>query len=78
MEMLITTPLAPIELTIGKIIPYIFIGALQVIIILGLGHMLFNMPINGGLAKLSLATFLFICASLVLGLVISTIAKNQL
>lgn len=78
MEMLITTPLAPLELMIGKTIPYIFIGAVQVTIILGLGHLLFNVPINGGLAQLSLATFLFICASLVLGLVISTIAKNQL
>lgn len=78
MEMLITTPLASIELMIGKIIPYIFIGAVQVTIILGLGHLLFNVPINGGLTQLTLATFLFICASLVLGLVISTIAKNQL
>ena len=78
MEMLITTPLAPIELMLGKIIPYIFIGAIQVFIILGLGHLLFNVPINGGLTQLAFATFLFICASLVLGLVISTIAKNQL
>ena len=46
MEMLITTPLAPIELMIGKIVPYIFIGAIQVTIILGLGHLLFNVPIN--------------------------------
>jgi ABC-2 type transport system permease protein len=78
MEMLITTPLAPLELMIGKIIPYIFIGAIQVGIILSLGYWLFNVPFNGGFAQLTLATFLFICASLVLGLVISTIAKNQL
>lgn len=78
MEMLITTPLAPIELMIGKIFPYIFIGALQVLIILGLGYVFFNVPINGSLTQLALATLLFICASLVLGLVISTIAKNQL
>lgn len=78
MELLITTPLASIELMIGKIIPYIFIGALQVIIILGLGHVFFNVPINGGLWQLTLATLLFICASLVLGLVISTLATNQL
>jgi ABC-2 type transport system permease protein len=78
MEMLITTPLAPLELMIGKIFPYIFIGAIQVCIILGLGHWLFNVPINGGLTQLALATVLFICASLVLGLMISTIAKNQL
>ncbi|PKG86468.1 ABC transporter [Colwellia sp. 75C3] len=78
MEMLITTPLASIELMIGKIFPYIFIGVIQVSIILGLGYWLFNVPFNGGLAQLALATLLFICASLVLGLVISTIAKSQL
>ena len=78
MEMLITTPVTSIELMIGKIIPYIFIGAIQVMIILGLGHFLFNVPINGGLGQLAVATFLFICASLVLGLVISTLAINQL
>ena len=78
MELLITTPLASIELMIGKIFPYIFIGAIQVIIILGLGYCFFNVPINGGLWQLVFATLLFICASLVLGLVISTLAKNQL
>jgi len=78
MELLITTPLASIELMIGKIVPYIFIGAIQVIIILGLGYSFFNVPINGGLWQLTFATFLFICASLVLGLVISSLAKNQL
>lgn len=78
MEMLITTPIHPIELMIGKIIPYIFIGALQVTIILGLGHLLFAVPISGSLLQLAAATFLFITASLILGLVISTIAKNQL
>jgi len=78
LEMIITTPVRSIELMIGKIIPYMFIGALQVIIILGLGHLVFNVPINGGLWHLAGATLLFIVASLALGLVISTIAKNQL
>lgn len=78
MEMLITTPVRPIELMLGKIIPYIFIGAIQVSIILGLGHLIFHVPINGSLLKIAGATFLFITASLSLGLVISTIAKNQL
>jgi ABC-2 type transport system permease protein len=78
MEMLITTPVRPIELMIGKIIPYIFIGSLQVSIILGLGHWLFLVPINGSLLQLALATLLFITASLSLGLVISTIARSQL
>jgi len=78
LEMLITTPVRSYELMLGKIIPYIFIGLVQVAIILGLGYYVFNVPINGSLWQLSGATLLFIAASLVLGLVISTIAKNQL
>ena len=76
--MLITTPVRSIELMLGKIIPYMFIGALQVVIILGLGNIVFNVPINGSLWQLAGGTLLFITASLTLGLVISTMAKNQL
>lgn len=78
LEMLIATPVHSLELMLGKIIPYIFIGLVQVIIILGLGHWIFSVPINGSLASLAGITLLFIAASLTLGLVISTIAKNQL
>ncbi|WP_170330311.1 ABC transporter permease [Ruegeria arenilitoris] len=78
MEMLINTPIRSIELMIGKIIPYIFLGLIQVAIILGLGHILFDVPINGGLGVLLVVTLLFIVASLSLGLVISTLAQNQL
>lgn len=77
-ELLITTPIHSLELMLGKIIPYIFIGAIQVAIILSLGYLVFNVPVNGGLLQLGGATLLFIAASLALGLVISTIAKNQL
>ncbi|WP_170383180.1 ABC transporter permease [Ruegeria atlantica] len=78
MEMLINTPIKSIELMVGKIIPYIFLGLIQVAIILGLGHVLFDVPINGGLGVLLVVTLLFIIASLSLGLVISTLAQNQL
>ncbi|WP_171097081.1 ABC transporter permease [Ruegeria sp. HKCCD7255] len=78
MEMLINTPIQSIELMIGKIIPYIFLGLIQVVIILGLGHVLFDVPINGGLGTLLVVTLLFIIASLSLGLVISTLAQSQL
>ena len=78
LEMLITTPVKSIELMLGKIIPYMFIGGLQVTIILTLGYIIFDVPINGSLWQLAAATFLFIAASLVMGLVISTIATNQL
>ncbi len=78
LELLITTPIRSYELMLGKIFPYMFIGMIQVIIILGIGYFLFNVPINGGLMQLAGATVLFIVASLTLGLVISTIARNQL
>uniref|UniRef100_UPI0040475414 ABC transporter permease n=2 Tax=Yoonia sp. TaxID=2212373 RepID=UPI0040475414 len=78
MEMLINTPVKPVELMIGKIIPYIAIGFVQTAIILGLGYLVFDVPINGSFAALFLVILLFILASLSLGLVISTIAKNQL
>ncbi len=78
MEMLINTPVLPLELMIGKIIPYIFIGLLQAGIILSLGHLIYRVPMNGALVVLAVATLLFIGASLSLGLVLSTIAKTQL
>ncbi|MCX2723550.1 ABC transporter permease [Roseibium salinum] len=78
MEMLINTPVRPMELMIGKIIPYIFIGLVQTILILGLGHLLFNVPYGSRLPDLLAGTLLFIGASLSLGLVLSTIAKSQL
>lgn len=78
MEMLINTPVKSIELMIGKIIPYIFIGLVQVGIILGLGYVVFNVPFNGGLLPLLGGTLLFIAASLSLGLLFSTLAKSQL
>jgi len=78
MEMLINTPVRPIELMLGKIIPYIFIGLIQASIILSLGHLIFQVPMNGALLALAVATLLFIGASLSLGLVLSTIAQSQL
>ncbi len=78
LELLITTPVHSIELMIGKIVPYIFVGLIQVAIILGLGHFIFAVPINGALSQILFGTLLFISASLTLGLVISTIANTQL
>lgn len=78
MEFLITTPVRPIELMIGKIVPYVLVGILQVTIILSMGHWIFSVPIKGSLLSLLGASLLFIFASLTLGLVLSTIAKTQL
>lgn len=78
MEFLITTPVQPFELMLGKIAPYVLVGFIQIAIILGAGHLVFDVPVRGRLDFLAMAAFLFICASLTLGLVISTIAKTQL
>ena len=78
LELLITTPIRSLELMIGKILPYILVGLIQVIIILGLGYLVFGVGISGDIIDVFFVTILFIAASLVLGLIISTIAKTQL
>lgn len=78
LELLITTPLHPLELMLGKILPYILIGVIQTGIILGLGRLVFQVPVQGHPLQILSATLLFITASLTLGLIISTIARTQL
>lgn len=77
LEFLINTPVKRSELMIGKIIPYIVIGLVQVTIVLGLGYYLFRVPIRGSLVDLYLAAAIFIMATLTLGLLISTVAQSQ-
>lgn len=77
-EFLITTPVHPMELMIGKIIPYVFVGLIQTCIVLALSYWVFGVPINGGLVTVFTVTLLFIMASLVLGLLISTRAQTQM
>jgi len=77
LEMLIATPVSPWELTIGKVLPFIGIGLVQVTIVLGLGAVLFGVPVRGSLAELYVAALVFIVASLSLGIFISTLARTQ-
>lgn len=77
MEMLISTPVRRHELMIGKILPFIMIGLIQATIIFTTGFLLFDVVIQGSVVDLYLAALLFISAVLALGLLISTIAKNQ-
>jgi ABC-2 type transport system permease protein len=78
MEFLITTPVRPMELMIGKIAPYVLVGIVQISIILTMGNLVFDVPIRGSAINILGAALLFIFASLTLGLVISTIARTQL
>jgi ABC-2 type transport system permease protein len=77
LEFLINTPVKRVELMVGKIIPFIAIGLVQVSIVLALGHFLFRVPVRGSLLDLYLASAFFIAATLALGLLISTAAKSQ-
>jgi len=77
LELLINTPVTTAELMIGKIVPYIVIGLVQVTLIMLLGSLLFRVPVNGLLVDVYLVSLVFIAANLGLGLVISTLAKNQ-
>jgi ABC-2 type transport system permease protein len=78
MENLLSMPTRPAEVLIGKIVPYILIGYVQVSIILLAAHFLFHVPMHGSLALLYLAALIFIAANLAMGITFSTIAKNQL
>ncbi|MBS0365520.1 MAG: ABC transporter permease [Proteobacteria bacterium] len=78
MENLLATPVLPIEVTTGKIIPYVAIGLFQATIIVFASRYLFGVPIAGSLVLLYGAALLFIAATLAVGIMLSSIAQNQL
>jgi len=78
MENLLATPVRPIEVMTGKIVPYIIVGYIQVTIILIAAKLLFGVPMVGSLALLSVVLIVFIAANLAVGFTFSTLAKNQL
>jgi ABC-2 type transport system permease protein len=78
LENLMAMPVRPIEIMLAKIAPYILIGYIQVLLILGISALVFQLPIRGSIPLLLLALGLFICSNLALGLTFSTIATNQM
>jgi len=78
MENLLATPVRPIEVMVGKIVPYIIVGYVQVTVILGAAKLLFAVPMIGSLVLLSCALILFIAANLDIGYTFSTLAKSQM
>jgi ABC-2 type transport system permease protein len=78
METLLSMPTRPIEVLLGKIIPYIFVGYIQVGLILAAAHVLFHVPMVGNLGLLLVVALVFIAANLAVGITFSTVAKNQL
>jgi len=78
LEQLMVTPVKPVELMLGKIIPYILLGYIQITVALLVGVIVFHVPIRGNLLELYILTLFFITASLGLGLMISNLAQNQM
>lgn len=77
MEILLVSPLKPVQVVIGKVFPYVFLSIINALVILILGVTIFGMPIEGSLILLAFETVLFIITALSLGIFISTIAKTQ-
>lgn len=78
MENLLSMPITPVEIMLGKIIPYVLVGFVQAALIIGIGVTLFDVPIVGNLAMLSALSTLFIATNLSIGYTFSTVAQNQL
>ena len=78
MENLLSMPTRPFEVLIGKIIPYILVGYIQVGLILTAARFLFHVPMAGSLGLLLVVALVFIAANLAMGITFSTVAQNQL
>src|SRR6202047_3869026 len=78
MESLLSMPIKPVEVMFGKIVPYVLVGFIQATLILGIGVLLFGVPVHGSLIILALLSTLFITTNLAIGYTFSTIVQNQL
>ena len=78
MEQLFASPVGRLEIVLGKLLPYLALGMLQLLLVLTLATTVFEVPIHGSLAMIFLAGFLFLAGMLGQGLLISVIARNQL
>src|SRR5262249_45302796 len=78
MEYLLSMPIKPLEIMLGKIAPYIFIGLLQAALILLFAVLLFDVRVMGSAVLLAFLSTLFIATNLSVGYTFSTIAQNQL
>ncbi|MES2028883.1 MAG: ABC transporter permease [Pseudomonadota bacterium] len=78
MENLLSMPITPVEVMLGKIVPYVLVGFIQATLIIGIGVVLFGVPVQGSLLLLALLSTLFITTNLSIGYTFSTIVQNQL
>lgn len=77
MEILLVSPLKPIQVIIGKVFPYVFLSIINAVVIVSLGYFVFGMPINGSLFLVTFESILFVITALSLGILISTLTDSQ-
>ena len=77
MELLLVSPMRPLQIITGKVFPYVFLAFIDACIILVLGNLVFGMPILGSITLLLAESFLYICMALSLGILISNITSSQ-
>lgn len=78
MEQLFATPVGRLEIVIGKLLPYLGLGCLQVLLVLAMGAWVFDVPMRGSLALLGVAAVLFMLGMLGQGLLVSVVTRNQM
>lgn len=78
MEQLAATPVSRLEVVVGKLLPYVGIGLVDVGVAIGAGRLLFGVPLRGSLLLLGLLTLFFLLGALGVGMAISALVKSQL
>ncbi|EEX15535.1 ABC-2 type transporter [Citreicella sp. SE45] len=78
MENLLSMPATPLEIMLGKVVPYLGVGAVQVVVVLAAARMIFAVPMMGSLSVILLGIFVFVLALVILGYLISTVARTQM
>jgi ABC-2 type transport system permease protein len=78
MEQLFASPVGRLEIVVGKLLPYLAIGMVQILLVLAVGATVFDVPVRGNPALVMLAGFLFLAGMLGQGLFISVVARSQL
>jgi ABC-2 type transport system permease protein len=78
METLLSTPAKPLEVMVGKIVPYVCVGYVQITLITVASRLVFKVPFFGSVLLLYVAAFFFLCANLLVGIFFSTLARTQL
>jgi len=78
MENLLAMPVTPLEIMLGKVLPYLVVGAVQVVVVLTAAKLLFNVPFVGALSLILLGVFVFVLSLVLLGYTISTLSRTQM